>query len=236
MRRLPSEDRAGIYITIIVHLVVLIVLMAAKLGTFMKKEQSFVLDFTKAEQIERMQRELEFKQAVNDRLNELLSSGGGYVANVPVDRSTLKDDRTSEEDARKLYEDAQRLQEELQKGVSPQENEIVAAPEPVPVKEKPSTAPAYSGPSVLSYSLEGRKASHLPIPAYRCMGAGEVKVLIGVDPQGNVQTVKIDDSVSSSDGCLRSFATRAARLSKFSASATAPARQSGYIIYSFVAQ
>ena len=238
MKRLPSEDRAGIYITVIVHLVVLIVLMGFKLGTLVQKEHSFVLDFTKIEEIERLQKELEFKQAVNDRLNELLSSGGSYVANVSVDRSALKDDRSSAEDARKLYEDAQRLQEELQQGYKPAENEIVAAPEPVKEKPRETKAVQYSGPSVLSYELEGRKASHLPIPAYRCMGAGQVKVLIGVDPQGTVQTVKIDDAESSSDGCLRAFATRAARLSRFSASAsaTAPSRQAGYIIYTFVAQ
>ena len=236
MKRLPSEDRAGIYITLIVHLVVLIVLMGFKLGTLVQKEHSFVLDFTKIEEIERLQKELEFKQAVNDRLNELLSSGGSYVANVAVDRSALKDDRSSAEDARKLYEDAQRLQEELQKGVTPAENEIVAAPEPVQEKSRETRAVQYSGPSVLSYELDGRKASHLPIPAYRCMGAGQVKVLIGVDPQGTVQTVKIDDAESSSDGCLRAFATRAARLSRFSASASAPSRQAGYIIYTFVAQ
>ena len=236
MKRLPSEDRAGIYITLIVHLVVLIVLMGFKLGTLVQKEHSFVLDFTKIEEIERLQKELEFKQAVNDRLNELLSSGGSYVANVAVDRSALKDDRSSAEDARKLYEDAQRLQDELQKGVTPAENEIVAAPEPVQEKSRETRAVQYSGPSVLSYELDGRKASHLPIPAYRCMGAGQVKVLIGVDPQGTVQTVKIDDAESSSDGCLRAFATRAARLSRFSASASAPSRQAGYIIYTFVAQ
>ena len=238
MKRLPSEDRAGIYITVIVHLVVLIVLMAVKLGAFWQREHSFVLDFTKAEQIEKLQRELEFKKAVNDRLNALLESGGGYVANVAVDRSALKDDRSSAEDARKLYEDAQRLQEDLQRGVeTPAPGEMVAVSESKAEKKKEKAAEtAYSGPSVLSYELEGRKASHLPIPAYRCMGAGEVKVIICVDPQGNVQTVKIDDSASSTDGCLRSFATRAARLSRFSASTSAPARQSGYIIYSFIAQ
>ena len=237
MKRLPSEDRAGIYITVIVHLVVLIVLMGFKLGTLVQKEHSFVLDFTKAEAIEKLQKDLEFKQAVNDRLNELLSSGGSYVANVTVDRSQLKDDRSSAEDARKLYEDAQRLQEDLQKGATAAENEIIASPEPVKKPtEKPAEKSQYSGPSVLSYELEGRKASHLPIPAYRCMGAGQVKVLIGVDPQGTVQTVKIDDAESSSDGCLRAFATRAARLSRFSASTTAPSRQAGFIIYTFVAQ
>ena len=89
---------------------------------------------------------------------------------------------------------------------------------------------------MLSYELEGRKASHLPIPAYRCIGAGEVRVEIGVDPQGNVILAKVDEGASSADGCLRSYAVRAARLSKFSSASSAPARQSGFIIYKFIAQ
>lgn len=88
----------------------------------------------------------------------------------------------------------------------------------------------------MSYYLEGRKASKLSIPAYRCMGAGEVKVLITVDNSGTVIAAKVDESASSTDGCLRSFAVRAARLSRFSADPHAPARQQGNIVYQFIAQ
>ena len=63
-----------------------------------------------------------------------------------------------------------------------------------------------------------------------------VTVIITVDPQGNVINAKIEDSLSSPDGCLRSFAIRAARLSKFSSSTTAPPKQIGNIVYEFVAQ
>ena len=94
----------------------------------------------------------------------------------------------------------------------------------------------YSGPSVVSYSLDGRKASRLSIPAYRCMGSGEVTVLITVDNQGTVTMAKVDESCSSKDGCLRNFAIRAARMSKFSASTTAPPKQQGNIVYQFIAQ
>ena len=86
---------------------------------------------------------------------------------------------------------------------------------------------SYNGPSVVSYELEGRKASKLSIPAYRCLGAGHVTVVITVDPSGKVLNAKIQDEVSSDDRCLRDFAVRAARLSRFSASGTAPARLDG---------
>jgi TonB family protein len=89
---------------------------------------------------------------------------------------------------------------------------------------------------VLSWSLDGRKASRLPIPAYRCYGGGEVTVIITVNNRGDVLNAKVDDGVSSKDHCLQEFAVRAARLSKFSASPEAPARQMGTITYAFIAQ
>lgn len=237
MKRLPREDRAGLYITVIVHLVVLIVLLAVNLGVQISRENSFVLDFSKAEQLNKLQQRLEFEKSVNERLNEMLAGGNEYVHNVVVDRSELQDDRNSAEDTRKLYEDAERLQQELDRGYeAPKSEEDFASLEAPKKKASEDRAEPFSGPSVLSYELEGRKASHLPIPAYRCIGAGEVRVDIGVDPQGNVVMAKVDEGASSADGCLRSFAIRAARMSKFSSAPSAPSRQSGYIIYKFIAQ
>jgi hypothetical protein len=103
-------------------------------------------------------------------------------------------------------------------------------------KSDDSNKKEYSGPSVVSYTLDGRKASHLKIPAYRCYGAGDVTVIITVNNAGQVVGAKVMDSISSSDQCLRNFAVRAARLSRFSASQTAPANQTGEIVYRFIAQ
>lgn len=237
MKRLPKEDKAGLYITIIVHLVVIVVLLACQLGTTLSRENTFVLDFTKAEELERLEKELAFQQSVNDRLEQMLQEQGvgtSSIRNVAVNRSTLKDDRGT--DADKLYKDAERLQKELDNGYSAPSDDYVAEPAKPGEKEEKTQETKYTGPSVASYELEGRKASKLSIPAYRCLGAGEVKVLITVDPTGRVIGTKIDESASSNDGCLRSFATRAARLSVFSADTKAPARQDGNIVYLFIAQ
>ena len=242
MRRLSQEDKAGIYTTVIVHLVVLIILLIAGLDWTIRKENTFVLDFSALEEKERLQEEIErlqeeaaFKESIAERLQQQLDAAPP-VRGIAVDRGALKDDRGT--DAEQLYRDAQRLQEELARGYEVQEDEVE---EPAPVipdkkEEKKQSETVYSGPSVVSYYLEGRKASHLPIPAYRCMGAGQVTVLITVDPGGTVIGAKVDESVSATDGCLRSFAIRAARLSKFSAKADAPAKQVGNIVYEFVAQ
>lgn len=240
MRRISQEDKAGIYTTVIVHLAVVIVLLLAGLDWTIRQENSFVLDFSALEEKERLQEEIErlqeeaaFKESVAQRLEQQLQATP--LRGVAVDRGALKDDRGT--DAEQLYRDAQRLQEELAKGYEVQQEEV-ADPGPVipEKKEEKKQEAVYSGPSVVSYYLEGRKASHLPIPAYRCLGAGQVTVLITVDPGGTVVAAKVDDAVSSQDGCLRNYAVRAARLSKFSAQADAPAKQQGNIVYEFVAQ
>ena len=52
-----TEDRAGLYITIIFHLVVIIVLLAYQIDNTLRREESFVLDFTKQEEIEKQKKE-----------------------------------------------------------------------------------------------------------------------------------------------------------------------------------
>lgn len=242
MRRLSADEKAGIYTTVIVHLAVVIVLLLAGLDWSIKQEKGFLMDFSQLEEKERLQEEIErleqeaaFKESIAQRLQQEIDAAPA-VRGVAVDRAALKDDRGT--DAEQLYKDAQRLQEELARGHEIQQEEY-ADPNPVkPAQEEPKKedAPVYSGPSVVSYYLDGRKASKLPIPAYRCMGAGQVTVLIKVAPNGSVVEAKVDESVSSADKCLKEFAIRAARLSKFSAKADAPARQQGNIVYEFVAQ
>ena len=105
-----------------------------------------------------------------------------------------------------------------------------------PREEKKKDNRQYSGPSVLSWTLDGRKASTLPIPAYKCYNGGDVTVLIKVNNSGTVVAAKVVEAVSSPDECLRKSAIRAARTSRFSASASAPASQVGEITYRFVAQ
>ena len=242
MRRLSADEKAGIYTTVIVHLAVVIVLLLAGLDWSIKQEKGFLMDFSQLEEKERLQEEIErlekeaaFKESIAQRLQQEIDAAPA-VRGVAVDRAALKDDRGT--DAEQLYKDAQRLQEELARGHEIQQEEY-DDPNPVkPAQDEPKKedAPVYSGPSVVSYYLDGRKASKLPIPAYRCMGAGQVTVLIKVAPNGSVVEAKVDESVSSADKCLKEFAVRAARLSKFSAKADAPARQQGNIVYEFVAQ
>ncbi len=232
-----KEDRAGLQLTIIVHLVVLIVLLLWGIGRELVNENSFVLDFSKQEEMEKQQEQADFREDISRRLDNIIAKANkdNPIRNVAVS-SELRDDRHSSAEAKALMGDADRLARELKDGYK-SDIEEDAREEAVEYKqEKTIEKHEYSGPSVLSWTLEGRKASHLPIPAYRCYGAGVVAVAIAVDQQGKVVNAKVNDSASSDDRCLREFAIRAARLSRFNRDMNAPLRQAGEIVYSFIAQ
>ena len=240
--KFEKENKAGLYLTVIFHLTVIIVLLLYSIDSTIRREESFVLDFSKQEEIERKEKETIFKEDISRKLDEMIAAAqasGAPIRNIAVDasRSTLKDDRGT--DAEQLYKDAEKLAQDLKNGHKDAIEED-AREETVEMqhqnKSDDSNKQEYSGPSVVSYTLDGRKASHLKIPAYRCYGAGDVTVIITVNNAGQVVGAKVMDSISSSDQCLRNFAVRAARLSRFSASQTAPANQTGEIVYRFIAQ
>ena len=236
-----KEDRAGLYITVIFHLTVIIVLLLYSIDSTLRREESFVLDFSKQEEIEKKEKEEIFKEDISRKLDELIAaaqSSNASIRNIAVDatNSRLKDDRGT--DAEQLYKDAERLAKDLKTGHKDAIEED-ARQETVEMQHQnksDANQKEYSGPSVVSYTLDGRKASHLKIPAYRCYGAGDVTVIITVNNAGQVVKAEVMDGISSDDQCLRSFAVRAARLSRFSASQTAPPNQKGEILYRFIAQ
>lgn len=238
---LTRDDKAGLYLTVIFHLVILIILLLTQIGFSLKKEDLFVIDFSQDEkkELRRVERkeEMTLDEAVAEKIERMLSGDAGIeFKNTTTSRNkgALKDDRNT--DAEKLYADAARLAKDLKNGIQ-QDDEDVVVTKPVKAEKKDdSSSRSYSGPSVLSWHLDGRKASHLPIPAYRCYGGGMVTVVITVNTSGKVIDARVLDDVSSQDKCLRDFAVRAARLSRFSASPTAPSKQTGDIVYQFIAQ
>ena len=249
---MKSEDKAGLYITAIIHLAVIIVLLLSGIGRNLKARDAdrseILMDFSQIEQFEKMaeevarleaeaaalQQELDFQEAIKQKLQQDLDdAGANKIRNVVVDRGQLKDDRGT--NAEELYADNAKLQKSLRDGFEYKEDAVADVSED-PSKSEPVKTVKTSAPSVLSYNLEGRRATRLPVPAYRGYLGGEVKVLITVDRSGKVVSAKVDESASVADRQLRSLAVEAALKSHFSASTSAPDRQSGDIIYLFVAQ
>ena len=116
-----KENKAGLYLTIIFHLVVIIVLLVYQIDSTMKAETSFVLDFSKQEELEKQEEIRVLKEEVSKQLDEMIAAARASQApirNIAVDASNkpLKDDRNTDVD--QLYKDAERLAKEL-KGDTP---------------------------------------------------------------------------------------------------------------------
>ena len=242
--RIDSEDKAGVYLRAIFQLAVIIVLLCWSIHTQLARDTSFVIDFSQQEEQEAREARERMKESVSEEieaeLDALLNASGNQSArsirNVAVDASEpLKDDRY--EHPEDIYREAQELQERLDQSRREVE-EASSSEDQVSVyrEDDGKKKDAYKGPSVISYTLEGRKAMNLPVPAYKCMGGGDVSVSIIVNRKGYVTGVRIIEAVSSPDQCLRDYALRAASSSRFTASPDAPERQAGEIVYRFVAQ
>ena len=235
---MKRETKAGIYITVSIHLAVIIVLLLTVVTPSLKRGESFELDFSKQDELERLEEELAKKMELNRRLNRMLAEAGlpqEAIRNVAVDKGALKDDRGT--DAEQLYKDAARIAKDFENGyeydvIRPEKPEHGESGESVDSHEEQD----YHGPAVVSYTLEGRKASHLSVPAYKCFLGGEVTVYITVEPSGKVLNAVVLDAVSSDDQCLRDYAVKASMASRFSRNSTAPAKQIGNIVYKFIAQ
>lgn len=236
---LPKEKKIGLYTTIIFHLVVLIIFLVYKIYGVVAEETSFVLDFSGQEKIEQEIKKQEIKERASRELDEMLSgrASSRSIRNVAVNRSNraLKDDRFK--NPNQVYDEARELQRKLdasrREALKEQNSGDVATPGK---KVKESKSETYKGPSVLSYTLEGRRGLYLPIPVYKCVGGGDVSVRIVVNRKGYVVSAEVIKSASASDPCICRYAVEAAKRSRFSASSKAPEKQIGEIVYRFIPQ
>lgn len=233
-----KENRIGLYSTIIFHLVVLIILLVYSIGASVKKESSFILDFTQQEKQEliKQQQELkEFKDRVSKELDAMIAAAPTpTVRNAVVDANAIKA-RAEREALGRSVEEA--LAANRRAALEAEEDDVATEDNPDAGGDtSEGEEHAYSGPSVLSYDLEGRKAVHLPIPAYKGYGGGDVAVAIYVNRSGKVIKAQIIESASSKDKSLWSWAVKAAERSRFNRSDSAPDPQKGSIVYRFIAQ
>lgn len=237
-RNIRKGDRVGLYATLAFHLVVLIVLLSVSIGKLASKENTFVLDFTKQEELEKQLEEQEMKEQVSKELDNIVASPS-KIRNVVVDAGAkLKDDRFK--NPSEVYDEARELQRKLDQSkrdaLAEQAAEEAVDMSATDAKEPQEEVRAYSGPSVISWTLEGRKARVMPVPAYKGYGAGDVYVRIKVNRSGRVVAAAVIVESSSADKSLHEFAIEAARRSRFSGSDTAPDPQQGEIVYRFIAQ
>jgi len=236
--KLSGEKKAGLYLTISFHLIVLIIFLCYGIKKQVETETSFVLDFTKQEELEKEQKLLEMKEQVSKEVDELLAQARSQSprnVSVKVDGQKLRDDR--HKNPSDVYDEAKELQKKLDANKRKAEQALDSEDDVnLNSSDEDSQAEEYKGPSVLSWRLDGRSAIKLPVPAYKCQGGGVVTVAIIVNQKGAVTTARVVDGISDPDECLRQYAVNAAGRSKFSRSDTAPEKQAGEIVYQFIAQ
>lgn len=232
----------------IVHLVVIITLLSCRITRLTVKENTFVLDFSNQEEAEELRRIEEFKADISAQLDEMIAN-----ASAPQNRTNIRniaveanDTRTGEQlrddrGANDVYDQARELQRKLDASRNAaleeqfEENAVDLSGKDGE-KDKNKEKTVYKGPSVVSYSLDGRKAVALEVPAYKCIGGGDVSVVITVNRSGRVTDAEVIQEVSEPDECLWKYAVQAAKRSIFKASESAPTKQTGEIVYRFVAQ
>lgn len=236
----------AIMATIIIHLTVAVIFMSVKISA-MKREiaAEIILTFDEELPDPAMEKALElskndmFQGATADELVNIIKN----IADKPVDIDP------------KAYEDM--VKEELIKSGILNENNFIdeqkmadqsgseeiaipdkdIKPQVTEKKDKPEEKGTFRGPTRIFYDLAGRHHVYLPIPIYKCEGAGQVTLAIVVDPAGNVIKAEPASGLSTTrDRCLTETAVTYAYRSRFNSDLSAPAKQAGFLTFVFVAQ
>ena len=88
-----------------------------------------------------------------------------------------------------------------------------------------------------SWSLKDRDLLYGPKPSYRCQKSGTVKVAIVVGQDGKLTQAQVDPSgTNTANTCLLEESVKYARRWMFRSKSSAPKKQSGFVIFTFVQQ
>lgn len=236
----------AIMATIIIHLAIAVIFMSVKISA-MKREIAAEIylsfedqtpdpDLEKAIELSKSE---QFQGASVDEMLNIIKN----IADKPVDIDPKEyEDMVREEMIRSgMLEDRQQAdgeEPEDENGI----DEIAVPDEEIKPKvtdntDKPEENVTFKGPTRIFYDLQGRHHVYLPIPIYKCEGAGQIALVIEVDRSGNV--VKAEPASKGSttkDPCLIETAVEYAYRSRFNSDLSAPAKQAGFLTFVFVSQ
>ena len=232
--------------TIIIHLLVAVIFMSIKVSAMKKDLAAEIIlavdqelpdpDMMKALELSKSD---QFEGATAEELVNVIKN----LADKPIDidpkeyeemvkDELIKSGMLNEKnfiDERKMAEEAGREEIDIpSEEIKPQVTEK---------KEKPAEKGTFRGPTRIFYDLAGRHHTYLPIPIYKCEGAGQITLAIEVDQNGNVLKAEAASSLSSTkDPCLIETAVQYALTSTFNSDLSAPVKQAGFLTFVFVSQ
>lgn len=233
------DHRAGLCVTLIVYLVLMIAFVSSKIVIGRQPhQQGMYIDLQTLAELEqerdRLQSEVERRQQ-----GEAIDWGSvrNEISNENALNEQLKDDRGTNTAA--LNDAAKDAAARMQANRDAYEQGLAEAEaiggERGRASEGKHEDRKVKGSVTVSFSLTDplRQSVHLNVPAYRCESGGQVVVAIVVNRAGEVVSARV---VEGGDDCMREAALRAANVSTFNIDPAAPARHQGTITYTFIPQ
>lgn len=232
--------------TIIIHLTVAVIFMSVKVSA-MKREIAAEIILAVEEELPDRDLEKALELAKSEQFKNLTPEEMVNIIKNLADKPLDLDPKAYEEmvkqemiksgmlnesnflDEQKMAEDAGREE------IAMPSDEI--KPQVTEKKEKPDEKGTFRGPTRIFYDLAGRHHVFLPIPIYKCQGAGQITLSIVVDRSGNVTKASPASGLSSTkDPCLTETAVEHALKSRFNSDLSAPEKQGGFLTFVFVSQ
>lgn len=239
--KIKSQQYWAIIITLLFHTVLFWLLFFAEVYKS-EKEMTYeiALEPESLQELEE-EKQAEIERKANEQLQEILSN-----------RAAKRMVRNEETQEMQFTEETKQLQEEFeQRQMQSKTLQKTQKTPQITFSEKEekgesnaqaeASAPAqtvfYIGKSRVEYFLAERYRIKLPIPVYKCEGAGTVEVAITVNRQGMVVAAQVMKERShSASECMQEAALNAALTSVFSERPEALVAQQGRIVYQFAAQ
>jgi len=242
-----NRNITGILGTLIFHVFLLIIFLVVKIQALNEKlELGVTIDFSneKPEEVKIADNTLELTPAEAAFLERLLAQSSN-ISNIASNIAEKLEREISTENYVDMVEkeldqsrsdDWKRQQEEI--------NEKLNQEDFVPEKytpEEETDIDDYKGLTNITYEfLEppfNRFKTYLPVPVYKCQGAGTVYVEITVDQSGRVLTSRAFTQKDFPDkDCMIEIAQIYASRSRFEGNLQAPKVHKARIIYKFIAQ
>ena len=232
--------------TIIIHLTVAVIFMSVKVSAMKREIAAEIILAVEEELPDRdllKALELAKKDQLKDLTPEEMVNIIKNLADKPLDIDPKAyEDMVKEEMIKsgmldeKNFIDQKKMAEEAEMGeIAIPDEEI--KPQVTEKKDKPDEKGTFRGPTRIYYDLLGRHHVFLPIPIYKCQGAGQITLSIVVDRSGNViKASPASGRSTTKDLCLTETAVEHALKSRFNSDLSAPEKQGGFLTFVFVSQ
>ncbi len=231
--------------TIIIHLVVAVIFISVKISALHREMAAeIILAFDQERTLEEVERAIEL--AAGDLLQDMTVEEMVNIIKNLADNPTDIDPKEYEKmvmeemvksgllEEKNFIEERDRADEWVDEIAVPHEK---IEPNITEKSEKPEERGTFAGPTRIYYELAGRHHIYLPIPIYKCEGAGQITMAIVVDRNGRVLKAEPASRLSNTrDPCLTETAREHALKTLFNKDESAPERQAGYLTFVFVAQ